>query len=222
MKSTGRGVSAARNTGIRASRAEIIGLLDSDDEWSPMKLLKQIQFLHDHPEIPLVHTEEVWIRNGVRVNPMKKHKKSGGRIFDRCTELCLIAPSASVFRRSLLDEVGLFNEEFEVCEDYELWLRVTSRFEVGFVDEPLTIRYGGHSDQLSTKFHSMDLWRVRALASHLDSQHLSESESLKLREQIRIKSEVLLKGFLKHQNYTHINEVQDLLKRALDTRNSSL
>lgn len=210
----GEGVSAARNTGIEASSSEFIGLLDSDDEWAPEKLLKQIQYLEDHPHIPLVHTDEIWIRNGVRVNPMKKHQKSGGRIFERCTELCVISPSASVFRRKLLDHVGMFDESFVVCEDYDLWLRIASKFEIGYIDEALTLKYGGHEDQLSRKYHSMDLWRLRALSKHLKGDGLSELELKKVKEQIRLKGEVLMKGFIKHQNYTHVDEVQGFLKQA--------
>jgi len=214
LKSQGCGVSAARNTGLRASTAPFIALLDSDDAWASDKLLKQIKFLEEHREIPLVHSEEIWIRNGVRVNPMKKHRKSGGRIFERSTELCVISPSATMLRRSLLEGVGAFNEDFPVCEDYELWLRITSRFEVGFINEPLTLKFGGHEDQLSRKYHSMDLWRLRALKDHLENPHLSEAERLKVRAEILKKGRVLLKGFEKHQNFTHQNEVEELCLRA--------
>lgn len=207
MKSEGQGVSAARNTGIRSSDSELIALLDSDDEWKPDKVLQQTELLKTRLEIPLVHTEEIWIRNGIRVNPMKKHKKSGGRIFGPCTRLCLISPSAALMKRSLLDEVGLFDESFTVCEDYELWLRVTALFEVGFIDEPLTIKYGGHEDQLSRKYHSMDLWRVRALAKFINHPRLSEEEKRIVVEEIKFKCQVLLKGFEKHQNFKHQDEV---------------
>ena len=110
-----QGVSAARNAGINASSSPLIALLDSDDRWLADKLDRQISFLESHSEVPLVHGEEIWIRNGVRVNPMKKHRKSGGRIFENCLPLCCISPSAVVMRRTLLEEVGLFDEGFVVC-----------------------------------------------------------------------------------------------------------
>ena len=62
-----------------------------------------------HPQLPLCHTEEIWIRNGVRVNPKKKHRKRGGYIFPYCLPLCVISPSSTVLRRDLLDEIGLFD-----------------------------------------------------------------------------------------------------------------
>lgn len=209
------GVSAARNTGLRASKAPYIALLDSDDEWVPDKISKQVRFLESHPEIPLVHTEEIWIRNDVRVNQMKKHKKMGGRIFTPSTKLCLISPSATMMRRSLFKEVGLFNESFVVCEDYELWLRITAHHDVGFLEEPLTIKYGGHEDQLSRKYHSMDLWRVRALKGFINHPSLSPEEKTAVIKEIKFKCEVLLKGFEKHQNFEHKNEVEIALREAV-------
>lgn len=215
IPSQGEGVSAARNTGIRATTSEFIALLDSDDEWMMEKISKQVDFFDTHPEIPLVHTEEVWIRNGVRVNPMKKHKKSGGRIFTPSTKLCLISPSATMLRRSLLDEVGLFNESFTVCEDYELWLRVTALYEVGFIDSPLTIKYGGHDDQLSRRYHSMDLWRVRALKNFIAHSALSIDEKEAVKQEIKFKCQVLLKGFEKHRNFEHKEEVESIYALSL-------
>ncbi len=210
LSSQKEGVSAARNLGIQSSSSPYIALLDSDDEWFPEKLERQFSFMESHSNLPLVHTEEIWIRNGVRVNPAQKHKKSGGRIFQAATKLCLISPSASFFRRKVFEEIGFFNEEFIVCEDYELWLRLTSRFEVGFIEDPLTIKHGGHADQLSRKYHSMDLWRIRALKNFISSPFLSEPEKQAVRDEILFKSDVLLKGFEKHQNFEHQNEVLEI------------
>ncbi len=109
IRQTNQGVSSARNLGVREARNDWIALLDSDDGWQPNKLERQQQALHKHPEYRLCHTQEIWIRNGVRVNSMKKHAKSGGRIFQRCLPLCVISPSAVLLKRSLLHEVGLFD-----------------------------------------------------------------------------------------------------------------
>lgn len=208
LKSVGKGVSAARNTGIRATTSPLVALLDSDDEWEASKLEKQVAYLDANPTCTMVHTDEIWLRNGQVIKQKSQHRKLGGRIFSECTNLCLIAPSSVLMRRTLLDRVGLFDEDFPVCEDFDLWLRITAVEEIGFLSDPLTLKHGGHTDQLSLQYHSMDLWRVRALAKHLKNQNLTTVEHLALRKSLRQKAVILLKGFEKHQNFEHVEEVQ--------------
>ena len=211
LNTKGKGVSAARNTGIGSSESDLIAFLDSDDEWLPHKLELQVQHLSLNPNCSIVHTNELWIRNGQPVNQSLKHQKKGGRIFSQCTELCLIAPSSVLVRRSLLNKVGLFDESFPVCEDFDLWLRMTAIEDIGFISEPLVIKHGGHKDQLSMQFHSMDLWRVRALGKHLKNANLAVNEKLTLHTSLKKKCEILLKGFKKHQKFENVDEVETYL-----------
>lgn len=164
-----RGVSAARNTGIYHSKGEWLAFLDSDDEWLPGKLEAQTRFFEAHPEYQICQTDEIWIRNGFRVNKMKKHEKKGGWIFNECLPLCAVSPSAVMMHRSLFDEVGLFREDYPACEDYELWLRVAPRYPIGLVPEPYLKKYGGHEDQLSHQFEAMDRFRAKALSEVIAS-----------------------------------------------------
>jgi glycosyltransferase involved in cell wall biosynthesis len=177
------GVSWARNRGIEAARAPWIAFLDSDDLWLPRKLEVQTAYLKDHPELEIAQTEEIWIRRGVRVNPMKKHRKSGGRILERCLELCVVSPSATLLSRRILDEAGLFDESLPVCEDYDLWLRIACRFPIGLIPKPLIVKRGGHADQLSRKYPAMDLFRIRAIQNLLENHPLKPDErAVALRE----------------------------------------
>ncbi len=216
LKTEGKGVSAARNTGIRAAHGDFIAFLDSDDEWLPTKLEKQVEFLNAHPDLSIVHSNETWLRNQRPAKQSAKHQKNGGDIFINCTKLCVVAPSTVMLRKSLLDRVGLFDESFVVCEDFDLWLRITAQDTVGFLSEALTIKHGGHADQLSLQQHSMDLWRLRALVKHINNEALDGSKKTALKESIVEKAEILLKGFKKHNNYVHLEEVQKYLDLCLN------
>ena len=161
LQQPNQGVSAARNRGISESRADLIAFLDSDDLWLPQKLTRQLAFFRSQPDAFICQTEETWVRNGVRVNPKKRHAKLSGRIFEPSLALCLVSPSAVMIRKTLFDSVGLFDEDLPACEDYDLWLRVSCRYPVFLIDEPLLIKRGGHADQLS-KAAGLDKYRIQA------------------------------------------------------------
>ena len=212
--SNNKGVSTARNLGIKTGQAPWVAFLDSDDEWKKNKLLQQVEWSKKYPRCPLIHTEEIWVRNGKRVNPKKKHKKRGGRIFTHNLPLCCISPSSVIIKRDFLNKIGLFREDFPVCEDYELWLRVTSQTEVGFINTPLLIKYGGHSDQLSKKYKAMDEWRVRALVGHLNNHSLTKEEKQQLLQILTQKCEILLNGYKKHKNYKNQKEIEEIYHKT--------
>ena len=207
-----QGVSSARNVGIKQARGDWIALLDSDDCWLPDKIERIGEAHREHPHISLFHSDEIWIRNGVRVNAMKKHTKSGGWIFQQCLPLCVISPSAAVIKRDLLDVVGLFDESLPACEDYDLWLRICHRFPVHYIDRPLINKYGGHDDQLSNRYWGMDRFRIRALKKLLAEAHLSQDDRQAVEHMLETKLKILLKGANKHGNQTVIDEFQPLLE----------
>lgn len=211
IQQSNQGVSAARNTGIKSAQSEWIALLDSDDEWLPGKLAS-IRLAHkDHPEEILFHSDEIWIRNGTRVNQMDKHAKSGGMIFESCLPLCVISPSAVVIHRSVFDQIGLFNENLPACEDYDLWLRLCHRFEVFYIDQPLIKKYGGHDDQLSRKFWGMDRFRIHALHDLMSLPTLKTAQQNLTINMLLKKLGIMIKGAIKHNNQKILQEFQPLL-----------
>lgn len=214
LKQKNQGVSAARNLGIRNSKASWLCFLDSDDTWLPDKLKCQVDFLMKNSHLRFIHTEEIWVRNGVRVNPKIKHQKSHENLFLRSLDFCLISPSTVMIRRDLLNEHGLFNEDFVVCEDYDLWLKVLAREEVGFLPMPLTIKNGGHEDQLSTKFVAMDYWRIKSLLQLLKSTSHKEDVKEEIKKVLIKKSQILMKGYLKHDNLKSYQEIKAALEEA--------
>jgi len=188
-----RGVSAARNTGISCTLGSLITFLDSDDAWLPGKLAAQVDFFDRNTDAMICQTEEIWIRNGKRVNQKIKHRKYSGDIFKRSLSLCLVSPSAVMMRRSLFDSVGFFDENLPACEDYDLWLRVSCRYPVYLIDTPLIIKKGGHMDQLSRQ-PGLDKYRIRSLAKILAGGLLSREQYREAAEQIREKCRIYAEG----------------------------
>ena len=214
LKTENKGVSAARNIGIKATKSEWIAFLDSDDEWLPQKLEKQIAKVSNKHSYKIVHCEEIWIRNGRRVNPKIKHKKYGGYIFEKCLPLCVISPSAVVIHRDLFQELGYFDETLPACEDYDLWLRICAKYPVLFVDEPLIKKFGGHDDQLSKRFWGMDRFRVEALHKILTLGKLTESQKQKATEMLINKCSILINGFVKRGNYQAVQKYKGLVGKV--------
>jgi glycosyltransferase involved in cell wall biosynthesis len=196
-----RGVSAARNRGIAAATGEWVALLDSDDEWKPEKIERQLAVLADRPGEKVCHTDEIWIRHHRRVNPKRKHAKFGGWIYPYCLPLCAMSPSSVLIHRTVFDDVGLFDEELPACEDYDLWLRICARYPVHYLDEPLVVKYGGHPDQLSRRIWGLDRFRIRALEKILESGDLPEDCREATLRTLLEKIEIFLAGAKKRERW---------------------
>ncbi len=207
------GVSAARNRGIAASEAKWVAFLDSDDEWLPDKLQKQLTFLQQHPRVRILQTEERWIRNNMRVNAGKKYAKKSGNIFKSCLKTCIVSPSTVICERSLLDEMGGFDEKLPVCEDYDLWIRIAAKHPIPLLPEALTIKYGGHPDQLSLSTPAMDRYRVQSLEKIFQEEKLSSTQKHELLDELILKLSYLYEGALRRRKNSNL-----YLKKLIDYR----
>ena len=203
------GVSSARNIGIKNAKYEWIAFLDSDDEWVENKLALQVAFHKENIDVLMSYTDESWIRNKSEVKIPKKFYKFGGEIFKNCLSHCIIAPSATLIHQKLLKKVGVFDESLEVCEDYDLWLRVALENKIGLIDKKLIVKYGGNEDQLSTKHWGMDRFRVIAL----EKLYKKENSFKNLIAQTIVqKCTLLLKGAMKYDK----TEDVDLYRKKIE------
>jgi glycosyltransferase involved in cell wall biosynthesis len=167
------GAAGARNRGVEMARAPLIAFLDSDDLWAATKLDRQLAFMRDNRECAISQTNEMWIRNGRRVNPGLRHRKRAGDIFTDSLRTCLISMSATMMRAELFRSLGGFDESMDAAEDYDLWLRILIDHEAGLLDEPLVTRRGGHPDQTSATTPAIDRFRILALTKLLADKRLS-------------------------------------------------
>jgi len=157
-----RGVSSARNLGIHHAKNEWIAFLDSDDEWLPQKIKKQSMLHQTKDKVLMSYTAENWIRDAKQVKIPKKYRKIGEDAFVENLSYCNIAPSSVIISKDLLLEMECFDESLEVCEDYALWLKITSIHEIALVNEKLINKYAGHDEQLGFR-KDMDIIRLQIL-----------------------------------------------------------
>jgi glycosyltransferase involved in cell wall biosynthesis len=192
-----QGVSSARNRGIQIARGKWVAFLDDDDLWLPEKLETQIDFFSKNPEAMICQTQETWIRNGRQVNPRKKHQKYSGDIFAPSLLLCLVSPSAVMIKGDLFEQVGYFDEAMPACEDYDLWLRISSQLPIFLIDRPLVIKRGGHPDQLSRMTPALDRFRIQSLVKILGSGLLTAVQYELAFKELKAKCFIYGQGCLK-------------------------
>lgn len=202
------GVAHARNFGVKQTHCDWICFLDSDDAWKKHKLSEQLRF-HDHNRgILISQTDDMWIRHSKRVNKKKQHQIREGDIFRQSLKLCLICCSSVMMKKSLFLELGGFDESLPTCEDYDLWLKVTAKYPVGFVSKILVTKFGGHPDQLSKSFEMMDRYRIQVLENILASDLLNQKQRAWTQNELSIKKEIIKKGRQKR----NLNESSSLFQ----------
>lgn len=194
LRQKNMGVSSARNNGVMMAANEWIAFLDSGDTWHPEKLKEQVAYHRKNKSCKVSYTDEVWIGDDKEVPIPKKFQKPQEATFESCLSYCNIAPSSVLMQKKLFDRLGGFDESLELCEDYDLWLRILKEEPIALVDKKLVNKYGGADDQLSVKHRGTDRFRVKALEKHLETA----LDSL-VREELIRKYTLLADGARKYQ-----------------------
>jgi len=145
-----RGISVARNIGIKVARGKYVALLDSDDEWLPEKLDKQIKILQDgSPELGAVYSNLCYIdENGKNTNKLRNPKKEGYIYEDLLGKNHVGAPSTLLIRKECFHQVGLFDDLLNAQQDWDMWIRIAKYYRFALIKIPL-VKYRLHSNQLS-------------------------------------------------------------------------
>jgi len=167
------GVSSARNHGIKEAKYEWLAFLDSDDLWHKDKIKEHISLHVSFPELKASFTDELWIRNGKIINK-KKYLKKEEPTFLNSLRTCKIGASTFFVHKNIFEEIGLFDEELKICEDYDLWLRILKDYQIKLINKELITKQAGHNNQLSFITPLIDSYRLKALNKHLKSVYKNE------------------------------------------------
>ena len=116
-------------------------------------------------------------------------------------------------QRELLERHGMFDETLPVCEDYDVWLRLTAYYPVALLNEKLMTRHGGHLDQLSRKLWGIDRFRVKSLQKVLSQENLRSEDRTAAIRMLRKKCEILIKGFQNRGNMKEIRVYRNIAKK---------
>ncbi len=207
---------ASRNRGAAAARGEYLAFLDSDDLYLPEKLKKQTDLLDAQPEIPLVHTRELWKRGEKTVSQKGQKHQREGDIFADALWKCTIGPSTVMMRKTVFETLGGFDETLEVAEDYEFWLRLTARYPVAYIDEALTIKRAGEWDQLSEKYGQIEEFRMEALFCLLEKKLLPEPRQMEALAMLEKKIDIWKTGALKRNRGEEVDRMSRRLSLFKD------
>ncbi len=201
------GPAEARNRGVEEGESRWIAFLDSDDTWSRGKLSLQAEWIAGNPESRISQVRERWIREGREVKKPSHWEPREGDLFEQSCQRCSIGPSCVAIRRDLWEETGGFDARYRVCEDYQLWLRITKSEPVGLVPGlPQVDKHGGHEDQLSSLVPAMDRFRVLALLELLAEPGLSLDQRATACSVVKEKARILADGAAK-RGMTHRAEL---------------
>jgi glycosyltransferase involved in cell wall biosynthesis len=136
------GPAKARNRGIKESSGKYVAFLDADDVWLPLKLEKQVNTFRHHPELAMVFTEHSsFNEKGVFQTSLGKKKKLlNGDIARNIFLHSGVATPTVMVRKEVFSKIGLFEEELQMAEDDNMWIRIAANFKVELIDESLVKR----------------------------------------------------------------------------------
>ena len=164
------GLSAARNTGIKASKGSLIGVLDADDMYGPMFLETLVGELQANPSADGVYCGYQFVDEKNSLLPQIENRPvASDELHTALLDGNFFVPESIFLRRHVYDAVGLFDEALRACEDWDVWLRATKKFKIIHSHEILT-RHRVLAGSMSTDPLRMLTARLTVLSKHVGEE----------------------------------------------------
>jgi glycosyltransferase involved in cell wall biosynthesis len=158
-----RGGSAARNTGIKASKGEYIGFLDDDDEWLPEKLEKQVEVLQRSANDVVVIYSACYFVSGRNNTVLTKTVPFyRGYLYRDLLRRNILPSPTPLIKKDCFSKAGLFDETLPSCQDWDMWIRISKYYKFDFVPNVLAKTYV-HGKQISTNLNAKIVARERLI-----------------------------------------------------------
>lgn len=199
-----QGISAARNRGLQKASGEYLAFQDSDDEWDPQKLEKQIRSLEAHPDREIVYCDMYRHRANGSVLYFRSPSIQMGRLINPETgywQSYMLAMQPTLLRRECL-QGETFDERLSLFEDLDLFLRLARRRRFVHLQEPLVHYYQTYGLTANRKKEIKGRWQ---LLRKYGRQLLKEDPSFLLRES----ADVLLRRSLRSVTQTHLTPLPE-------------
>lgn len=143
-----KGACAARNTGLAAATGEFIAFLDDDDVWMPEKIEKQLEKFSDGVALVYCGYDVYCCATGETVKRRSVYLR--GSVYEELIKENFIgSTSFPLLRKSCLEEIGGFDVLMQSAQDYDVWLRLSQKYDVDYVEEPLVLYYVHDGERIS-------------------------------------------------------------------------
>ena len=146
-----QGQASAKNRGILESKGDFVAFLDADDLWTPTKIEKQMPCFNTSSKVGVVYTNYTLMTEEGEIIPAPLRKYYSGNITGRLLIENIVTGMTSIVRKECFETVGLFDESLPMGIDYDLWLRISAKYEFLFLDE-ITYLYRQWGGQMSHNY----------------------------------------------------------------------